>query len=343
MRVLVTGAGGFLGRHVVAALCRRGYVVRALVRKPLESGTSGWNAANVEICVADLCAAPGLEDALTDTQAVIHLAAQMKGDDASRISNTINGTSRLLNAMASRGVRRLVLASSLSVYDWRHVREILDEESPVETDGAGRDGYAIAKIQQEQLVRIMAERHGWKLTVMRPGAIWGPQAEYPPIIGQSVGSIHVVVAGSRMLPLTHVVNCAEAFAAVVLDEKAFQQTFNVLDEPQISAWQYMEQYLRRNRRRGVRIPVSYGVAMSVARLASFLGKPVLGQKVPGLLDPRRFEARFKPLRYGSQKLKRVLDWVQPLKGDGYAEQFFDDTGSAAATSPAGLTANGWVA
>ncbi len=321
MKVLVTGAGGFLGRYVVAALGQRGHSVRALIRMPRD-GRPFESDADVESVHADLCLSSDLAEALDGVEVVVHLAAQLKGDDESRISETMKGTSWLVSEMAKHGVTRLVLASSFSVYDWRGAPAELCEDSPLDLDGVGRDGYAIAKIRQEQLVRAAAEKYGWELTILRPGAIWGPKAQCPPIIGQSVGPLHFVVAGSRMLPLTHVENCADAFAAVVGNAKAIGQTFNVVDEPQISAWRTMGQYLRRSGRGGIRIPVSYGTASSVIRLAYMFGKPVLGRRMPSILTPRRFEARFKPMRFASGKLQRLLGWAQRLTYDECVERTF---------------------
>ena len=86
--------------------------------------------------------------------------------------------------------RRLVLASSFSVYDWSAIRGELTEESPVEpaTDLYDRDGYAVAKVWQERVARRMAAEHGWDLTVLRPGFIWGRGNEYLAGLGQKLGS-----------------------------------------------------------------------------------------------------------------------------------------------------------
>ena len=65
--------------------------------------------------------------------------------------------------MARSSCRRLVLASSFSVYDWSAIHGELDEQSPVEAgkDLYARDGYSIAKSWQERIVRRAAATHGW--------------------------------------------------------------------------------------------------------------------------------------------------------------------------------------
>ena len=76
MRVLVTGANGFLGRHVVDALLARGCRVRALVRPAARLEDLGWPAA-VEVVRADLRAASHLEAAFESVDVLLHLAAMV--------------------------------------------------------------------------------------------------------------------------------------------------------------------------------------------------------------------------------------------------------------------------
>ena len=81
MRILVTGASGFLGRHVVDALRRAGHSVRALIRPTSETKDLGWDDG-VEIVRADLRGSSVLEGAFDGMDAAIHLAAVMTGSDS---------------------------------------------------------------------------------------------------------------------------------------------------------------------------------------------------------------------------------------------------------------------
>jgi UDP-glucose 4-epimerase len=115
LRVLVTGANGFLGRHVVAALSDRGHSVRALVRPSAELGDSNWSET-VEVVRSDLRTDPNLSDHLVGVDAVIHLAAAMSGSDFSRFQETVTSTERLFGAMQRAEVDRLLLCSSFSTW-----------------------------------------------------------------------------------------------------------------------------------------------------------------------------------------------------------------------------------
>ena len=73
MKVLVTGANGFLGRHVVRALLRRGHAVRALVRPASDVTSLGWGA-EVELCRGDLRTSANLHEAFEGVDVLVHLA-----------------------------------------------------------------------------------------------------------------------------------------------------------------------------------------------------------------------------------------------------------------------------
>jgi nucleoside-diphosphate-sugar epimerase len=315
VRALITGASGFLGRQVVAEFLRRGHAVRVLVRPASRLDDRDWSG-RVEVVRADLRVARDLLAALAEIDVLVHLAAVVTGSEDAQFAATVGGTERLLDAMALSQTKRLVLASSFSVYDWSAIRGTLTEESPLETgaDLYERDGYAIAKAWQERIVRRAAAAHGWQLTVLRPGFIWGRDHAYLACLGQRVGRLHVVFGGSTRLPLTHVVNCANLFAKAAEDPRAIGETFNVVDDDEIRAWDYLGEYLKHSADRGFRISLPYCLALAGARLARWSSRRLFQGKgkLPSLLIPCRFEARFKPLRYNNRKARDVLGWRPPM-------------------------------
>jgi nucleoside-diphosphate-sugar epimerase len=315
LKVLITGANGFLGRRVVAEFLARGHAVRALVRPAADVERLGW-PDEVEVFRADLRASRDLVPAFEGVDALVHLAAGVKGTEDAQFATSVVGTERLLDAMARSGTRRLVLASSYSVYDWSAIRGELDEESPVESppDLYERDGYAVAKVWQERVARRMAGEHGWELTVLRPGFLWGRGNEYLAGLGQKIGPVHLVFGPSTRLPLTHVDNCAHAFAEATEDPRAVGETFNVVDDEGPTTWGYLGEYLRETGQPGHRLPIPYGLAFAVVRLARWTSRRLFRGKgkLPSILVPCRFEARFKPLRFGNRKLREVLGWSPPL-------------------------------
>lgn len=315
MRVLVTGANGFLGTHVVSALLTRGHQVRALIR-PAASSRALEGRGVSDIVRADLRSSPELELAFAGVDVLVHLAAAVTGGEDEMFASTVVGTERLLNAMAGTTCRRIVLASSFSVYDWSEIRDTLDERSPLERapDLYERDGYSIAKSWQERLTRRFASGHGWDLTVLRPGFIWGRDHAYLAALGQQLGPVHIVIGPATRIPMTHVENCADLFALAASDPRASGQTFNVVDGPGERIWSFLGTYLRGMGERGMRIPVPYSAVHRVISLA-FATVFRRNLKLPQILIPCRFESRLKPLSYTCQHAHDVLGWQPPVSFD----------------------------
>jgi nucleoside-diphosphate-sugar epimerase len=312
VKALVTGANGFLGRHLVASLLQRGHAVRALVRPAARIDELGW-PDSVEVVRADLRSSRDLAGAFDGVDVLVHAAAAVTGGDDGMFASTVVGTERLLSAMAGTACRRVALVSSFSVYDWSAIRGTLDESSPVEPVPQlyERDGYSIAKSWQERVTRQMAARHGWDLVVLRPGFIWGRDHAYVAALGQQVGPVHIVIGPTTHVPLTHVENCADLCALAATDPRAAGQTFNVVDGVGERVWPFLGAYLRGMGERGIRVPVPYQVVWQAVRLA----KATVFRRsrtLPHFLVPCRFEQRFKPLRYTYRAAQERLGWTPPL-------------------------------
>jgi 2-alkyl-3-oxoalkanoate reductase len=312
MRALVTGANGFLGRHVVGALLARGIEVRAMVRPAARLEALGW-PPSVEIFGADLRTSDELSRAFEGVDVLIHLAAVVSGAEDAQFAGTVVGTERLLAAMVSSSCRRVVLCSSFSVYDYSSTRRTLDEESPLHQvpDVYGRDGYTIAKWWQERVTRRFADAHGWDLIVLRPGFIWGRDHGYLAALGQQLGRHHLVIGPLTRIPMTHVENCADVFALAAADPRARAQTLNVVDGPGERIWKYLSDYMHNSGQPGWRLPIPYWFAISTVRLA-YATVFRSATKVPSILIPSRFESRLKPLRLEDRKLRETLGWTPPL-------------------------------
>ena len=332
MKALVTGANGFLGRHVVSALIARKVEVRALVRPVAQIDGLGW-PASVEIFRADLRSSSDLEKAFDGVQVLVHLAAAHEGGEDAVFRAAVVGTEQLLTAMSHTSCKTVVHASSCSVYDWSRIGGTLDEDSPLEPirDLYARDGYSIAKFWQERIVRRFAAEHGWDLTVLRPGNIWGRDHAYLAALGLKVGKFYLVIGPMARLPMVHVENCADLFALAAVDPRARGRTFNVIDDSETKRiWTLLGNYFRGAGRRGIRIPIPYRLAHSAVSLAFasiFRRNPTL----PHILIPCRFESRLKPLRYSNRRAREVLGWQPPLNyRECFARTFSDKSAVFAA-------------
>lgn len=324
MRVLVTGATGFLGRAVTDALLAAGHQVRALVRPATDP--TGLGDAGVEVVLGDLRRPPPLEEAFDGVDALVHLAADVYGDEHDQFAATVVGTERLLTAMSRVATPRVVLASSIAVYDWRRAAGGLTEETPL-YDGLGDNGgYAAAKVWQERVSRRMSAEHGFELTVLRPGVVWGGRDAHLTGAGRRLGRAHVVLGPTRQMPITYLENCADCFVTATVSDGASGETFNVFDDEPVTAWRYMGEHLRRTATPGVRVPVPYAAGLAAATLAKRTSTLLFGAqgRLPSVLVPARFEASFKPLRFSNDKLRRVLGWRPPYSFEEALERTYGD-------------------
>jgi nucleoside-diphosphate-sugar epimerase len=311
MKMLVSGAGGFLGRSVVDRLLERGHEVRAIVRP--SSSKPPW-PDTVEVFRADLRVQDGLVSAFDGVDAVLHLAAATSGNEDTQFASTVVATERFLDAMAKSTVKRLIHVSSLVVYDWSKARSCMDEKTPLENNPYAMGGYTIAKIWQERVVSRFAKKHSWDLTIARPGFIWGAGHAQIAGMGRQFGRIYLLFGPFTRLPLSHVDNCADCLLAAVENPAASGEIFNIIDGDEVRVWQYVREYARRSGQLGFLLPVPYRVGLGLAQLAAFTSRRLFGSKgkLPSLLTPRRFESQFKPMRFSNQKLRAKLKWTPSL-------------------------------
>jgi len=329
MKLLVTGASGFVGRYVVAAALRRGHAVRAMVRPHATMEGLGWrNHAGVEYARCDLRLREGLNQAVAGIDAVIHLAAAMRGDFYTRFAGTVTATEHLLSAMTESGVDHIVAVSSFAVYDYLRCASwsALDENSPLERRPQQRHAYAQTKLIQERVIGAHAKKHGWKWTVIRPGAVWGKDHWWTTRLGIQVGRWWVRLGARAPVPLTYVENCAEAIVLAAERPEAVGEVLNIVDDDPPSQQKYMAELRHRIAPRPRVFPVSRAVLQGIALMVTLVNGLCFGgrAKVPAVLVPSSLCASAKPLRYPNRKARALLGW-RPRYALGQAlARCFDD-------------------
>ncbi|WP_317172228.1 NAD-dependent epimerase/dehydratase family protein [Hymenobacter sp. BRD67] len=183
-RVLVTGANGFLGRHLVAELLRRGYPVRAVVRPGagLSAGASALpplHSLPIEVCELDLSQAVRkgvLADTINGCGAIIHAAAvaQVNPARSRAVRDTnIHGTEQVLRLARKGGVERLVYVGTANVFGFGPKNCPGDETQPYAGRRYGLD-YMDSKRAATDLVLQAVAREQLPAVLVHPTFMLGP-------------------------------------------------------------------------------------------------------------------------------------------------------------------------
>jgi 2-alkyl-3-oxoalkanoate reductase len=309
MKLVITGARGFLGRAVVDAATAAGHDVTAMVRDDHRTANFG---PSVRTLVGDLRAPGDWCATIGAAEVVVHAAASVGGPRGQQLANTVVATENLLAALEGSGISRFVLVSSFSVYDYSSPRRggRLTEDSPLETRPLERDPYTEAKLLQEQLVRTWCADNSVPLVVLRPGAIAGPGRTWDFGAALTLGGFSLVIAPRARLRLISVENCADAIVRAVDAPAAADTTINLVDDEVPTH----AELLRLARAAGVDVgrpvPVPWTVVSALGRALRTFDAVALGGrlKLPEVLEHRRQEARWKPLRYPNDRARELLGW-----------------------------------
>lgn len=171
MKVLVTGATGFVGFAVAARLVEQGHTVAGLTRSETSALPSGVTRVR-----GDLTDAPDLDALLADVEGVCHLAALTQARESLREPITywrtnVGGTLALLDAMLTAGTKRLVVASTCAVYGEAEHQPITETAPELPTNP-----YATSKLAADQAVSDVAATGALGATTLRPCNVAGAVA-----------------------------------------------------------------------------------------------------------------------------------------------------------------------
>lgn len=230
--VLVTGATGFLGGHLVEALARCGAEVIAPVRD--RGRVSRDLEQQARVVVADVRDPAALDAAMKGVAIVIHCAAITANNVAWPKHRDINveGSRAVFEAALRAGVGRVVHVSSVAVYGAQRAGSMVDESAACGERRGEWSNYTRSKLGAEQVAFELMRQQNLPVTVVRPGLLYGPGG------GRSVGRgllqlgrFRLVMGRERnVLPYTHVSNVVDALLLAAITPDAAGKVYNVVDE-----------------------------------------------------------------------------------------------------------------
>jgi len=225
MRILVSGASGFLGTAVVGALAAGGHDVRGLVRARAKAPVV--TSAGGTPVVGDVLLPASLATAAAGCEAIVHLAQSFDEGPEHARAVRVEGARNLAAAARSSGVRRLVIGSGYWVYPGGPDR--LDEESPVRPIGLSGWNFAA-----EAEGSAAAASGGLEAIAVRPGMVYGNGSWFREMAGELVdGTYRFVGDGSHRLSPVALPDAAEGFRAIVERGEA-GRTYLVVDDLPVS-------------------------------------------------------------------------------------------------------------
>jgi len=244
LRILITGAGGFIGSHLTEFLVRKGLEIRAFVRYNSKNNW-GWLEESkykdkIEVYSGDIRDFDSVKDAMKGVDVVFHLAALI-GIPYSYVSplayikTNLEGTYNVLQAARERRVQRVVHTSTSEVYGTAQYVPI-DENHPLNPQSP----YAATKVGADQLALTFYRSFDLPVTVIRPFNTYGPRqsarAIIPTVISQVLSGKNMIRLGNLdpTRDLNFVLDTVEGFYQVGLHEKTVGEVVNIGSGKEIS-------------------------------------------------------------------------------------------------------------
>ncbi len=256
MKVLVTGADGFIGSHLVEELVKKGYLVKAFVYYN-SFNTWGWLdilpneiMKHVEIFQGDIRDPNGVGEAMKGMDAVFHLAALIAipfsyHSPDTYVETNIKGTLNVLQAARRLENKRVLITSTSEVYGTAQYIPI-DEKHPFQ----GQSPYSATKIGADRLAESFFRSFQLPITIVRPFNTYGPRqsarAVIPTIITQLLTGNTEIKLGA-LTPtrdFNYVKDTVRGFISIYESDKTIGEEINIASQKEISIGQVAQELIK---------------------------------------------------------------------------------------------------
>ena len=255
-KVLVTGADGFIGSHLVEELLNEGYDIRAFVYYN-SFNSWGWldtlpkeKLDKIEIFSGDIRDPNGVREAMKGIDEVYHLAALIAipfsyHSPDSYVDTNIKGTLNILQAARDLNIKRILVTSTSEVYGTAKYVPI-DEEHPYQ----GQSPYSATKIGADRIAESFYRSFDMPITIVRPFNTYGPRqsarAVIPTIITQLLSGAQEIKLGSLSptRDFNYVKDTVRGFIEIAKSDKTIGQEINIATQQEISIGQLAEELIK---------------------------------------------------------------------------------------------------
>jgi len=250
-KILVTGAAGFIGSHLVEELVKMGSIVRGFVQYNPNHNLDNLEKIpeeilrKVEIFMGDLKNIESVKGAMKDIEVVFHLGAQISipysyVDPRDFIETNIIGTLNVLNASREFNVKKIIITSTSEVYGTALYTPI-DEKHPLQPQSP----YAATKVGADKIAESFYKTYNLPIAIIRPFNTYGPRqsmrAVIPTIIAQALTNDRIKIGSlNPKRDFNYVKDVVEGFIKVAESPNTIGETINIGSGKTISVGEIVE-------------------------------------------------------------------------------------------------------
>lgn len=322
MRVLITGANGFIGSHLLSRLSERSaYSAVGMVRKT--SRLFRFKGSEYSLITASL--EDRLDDSLQGFDAVIHTAARASdwGDYDDFYHTNVQGTLNLIESAIRSGVRRFIHLSSTVVYGFTgHINT--DEKHEVRPF---KNGYCVTKAIAEQ--KLFQYRDRIELFVLRPSNVFGPfdtTTTLPFLQAIDRGLAAFPLGGKTLTSPCFARNLVRAVELCLTAEKGAGHAFNISDGCDIRWREFLGMMAAALDKRPPMLSIPAKPLYGFSLVLDALFKLFHSAKPP-LITPYRIAQASKNYSFSIEKAKKVLNYDPPFtteEGVGICAEWYEE-------------------
>ena len=305
-RVLITGATGFIGRHVVKANLAKGNRVRALVL-PGDAGEAWLKGQGVEVVNGDIRDYEAVRRAAGDMDIIFHTAAIVTDWAPKKLfwEVTVGGAENICRAAVDAKVSRLVDISTCDVFGTDESK-VMDESLPLQYWG---EPYADSKIDAEKVMRRYHEEQGMPLAMVYPLWVFGEGDQtFVPLLADAIIKKELIFwrKGAIVWP-TYIDNLVDLLMLISEDERAIGNGYLVHDGESTTLEEFCSGIAEALGVPPIKTYIPYWSAMAAARVMEFIWKLFRIRKRP-LLTTYTVTNLGSRFRFSIGKAERELGW-----------------------------------
>lgn len=310
-RVGITGAGGFVGRHITASFLKEGYEVNAYVRR--KSSLDFLNEPEqLRIFEGDILNRAALEEFVQSSDVIVHLAAATGGSFEEFRRTTVDGSALLLELAEKHGTKKIICLSSVSILDAYGVpdRTVLDENSRLEPRPELRGAYAHTKLLEDRLFASRISSSALDIVILRAGLIYAANMSSPLLGCGIIRNGWCIVPGyeRKHIPFVHVDDLFEALKKAA--EKKLSGTYTIVSPDQPEVCEALELYNRISKN-----PLK---VLAVPRSLFSPLKFFKNSRLPYLILRTQNDVRYSP-----EAARRDLEWTPRVSFEEAMKQAVD--------------------